>query len=290
MKSNKYPRVLHALACEPWCISPAMHGVLCGILGAHIRGGDDLAAARMQGAKLLAEQEEDAPEPVEYINGVAVVTVGGVLARKFSNMLNSSGVTSTDVLEGTIARLADDPAAKAIFLAIDSPGGQASGIPEAAAAVRAAAEKKPVIAYADGQMNSAAYWLASQANMILATPSGDIGCIGAYLALLDESRAYAAAGLSVEMFKDGEYKGMGYPGLPLTDAQRKMLQERVDSISAQFKNEVLANRPTVSGEVMQGQSFPAKDALAVGLIDGIAGIGEAIGAALRYSNMRLGAK
>jgi ClpP class serine protease len=102
-------------------------------------------------------------------------------------------------------------------LDIDSPGGTVAGTPELAAAVSALDQKKPVYAFSSGLMASAAYWIASQARAIYATPSAQVGSIGVVQAVVDRSAAINAAGIKVEVFSVGKYKAMGAPGTPLTD-------------------------------------------------------------------------
>jgi protease-4 len=181
----------------------------------------------------------------------------------------------------------DDAEVKAVMLAFDSPGGAVTGVPEAAAAVARGAERKPVIAYADGQMCSAAYYIASQASQIYAMPSAQVGSIGVYLALLDYSRAAEMQGIKVEMFKSGKHKGMGQPGTTLTDEQRAMLQGRVDALGTEFRATVTAGRMRdIDPGVMQGQSFSAKEGMACGLIDGVCSFDEALSDAEYAGKMR----
>lgn len=142
------------------------------------------------------------------------------------------------------------------------------GTPEAADSVRLANLRKPVLAYADGLVCSAAYWIASQASAIYAMPSAEVGSIGAYMAIMDYTRAAEMEGIRVEMFRSGKHKGMGYPGTSLRDDQREMLQAQVMDIAAKFKAAVRSGRgKPIDDECMQGQSFCVEAAAKCGLID-----------------------
>lgn len=282
MNSARLPRILCALLGEPWLIAPAWHKHLTTIVSAHAFGG---AAELKQHAYAEGFDARESGPVVEVTGGIATIPVEGVLGRKFSGVLNSSGVTSTDVLEKEIRKAGNDPAVSAIVIAFDSPGGHTAGIEEACDAINEARKNKPVLAYADGLTDSAAYWLASQCDEIFATKSADVGCIGAYIAFLDQSRAAEMAGLRVELFKSGKYKAMGEPGTTLSDEQRELLQARVDTIANKFKTAVVAGRKRdISEDVMQGQSFSATDALAAGLIDSVADIGAVRREAARLAN------
>jgi capsid assembly protease len=281
--TERLMRVRTALATEPWLLTPAMHAQLVAIAEAHAAGGDIAAAQHA----LAVGMPENKPATEYAMHGdVAVIPVEGVIGRKFSNTLHSSGVTSVDVLQRLIESASADPRVSALVLSIDSPGGLARGVPEAAAAVAAANHAKTVVAYVDGQAASAAYWIASQAYAIYTTPSASVGSIGVYSAILDMSVAYAAAGARVEVFRSGKHKGMGVPGTSLTDEQRAMIQASVDSLAADFKAAVRAGRGSVADDVMQGQSFDVPTAIAAGLVDGTSTLAAAVADASRVARIR----
>ena len=269
----KLIRIMTALTCEPWLIRPDVHAQLLQIAFAHANGGRAEVEQHMKAAGMSIN------EPVRQYgaaNTTAMSPVEGVIGRKFSNVLQSSGVVSVDVLQRVLRDVAADPAIDSAVLVFDSPGGVAQGVKEAAQDIANLNTVKPVIAYADGRMQSAAYWLASQASAIYATPSADIGSIGAYLKLLDQSGAAEKAGIKVEMFRSGKHKGMGEPGTSLTDEQRVMLQERIDRLGEDFRATVRAARPGVSDDVMDGRSFGAEEARVLHLIDTVASMDDAI--------------
>lgn len=279
MKENNLIRAMSALIFEPWLLTPHMHGVLTRILVAHTTAQCDQQHAIAAGMPVN-------PAPKEYAvtdDGVAVIPVEGVIARKFSSMLYSSGVTSVDVLARLIDEAAADPNINAIVLNIDSPGGTVQGTREAANAVRRASEIKPVIAYADGNIHSAAYWIASQANAIYAWSEARVGSIGVYCAYLDTSRQMEMEGVKVQMFKSGSEKGAGYPGTSLTLEQERRIQESVDATGRDFRSAVRTGRARdIKDEVMQGQDFDAAGAVSVGLVDSIATFGETLRDAGNY--------
>lgn len=281
-------RVLTALYCQPWLLPAGMHRKLCDIAQAHVTGN----AHEQFGISVQLHSEQHGPRAkivggewwqdeygdsngVAIADGVATFDVGGVIGRKFSAFLNSSGVTSVDVLTRMIDAAADDDRITGAVLDVDSPGGAVTGTPEAAAAVARFAERKAIAAYTGGMMCSAAYWIAAPCDAILAEPSAEVGCIGVYMALLDVSRAFEMAGLKTELFKTGEYKAMGIEGLPLTDAQRDLLQDEVDMIGDWFTTAVRANRGAIADETMQGQTFFAEPALDAGLIDRVGTLDDA---------------
>jgi len=264
-----------ALMNEQFLITPEMHRTLTDIVKAHGFGGQ---AEADQHIKAQSYGQNPAKKAFQVLgNSTAVIPCEGVIGRKFDDVLYSSGVTSIDIFERLVNTAADDDEIDSILFNFDSPGGTVTGVPEAAEAVRRAKNIKPVIAYADGQMCSAAYYIASQATYIYALPSAQVGSIGVYLALLDYSRAAEMAGIKVELFKSGKNKGMGTPGTALSEEQRAMLQAKVDKTGAQFRATVNEGRGrTINPDVMQGQSFDTGEAKLNGLIDEIASFDQAL--------------
>lgn len=267
-------RVLRALYCEPWLISPTMHQTLCNIAWAHVTG--DAHAADGILAKYDDEVKKDGIGDVARVGRVAVLNIGGVIGRKFSRFLNSSGVTSVDVMQRIINEALSDKTIDAIVLDVDSPGGTVTGVPEAAQAIETAVAQKPIVAYTGGMMASAAYWISASADAIFAAPSADVGSIGVYAALLDTSRMLENEGIKVEMFKQGKFKAMGFPGIPLTEEQRAYIQDGVDDIANWFRGFVSANRRSVEADAMEGQTFMGQSAVDAGLVDRIGSLDDAI--------------
>ena len=87
-------------------------------------------------------------------------------------------------------------------------------IPETAAQTRAARAQKPIVAVANTQADSAAYWLASQADEIVVTPSGEVGSIGVYQMHRGLSEAHAMRGIAPTLVSAGKYKVEGNPYEP----------------------------------------------------------------------------
>jgi protease-4 len=184
-------------------------------------------------------------------DGTLTIPIQGVIGRKIGMIGRACGGCDLLDVERDLAK-ANHPAVSRVVLDIDSPGGSVTGVPELASRIKAAADERPVFAFTDGMMCSAAYWLASQADAIYATKSADVGSIGVYMALLDTTRAFEMEGIRTELFKAGRMKAMGLPGTSLSDEDREHLQREVDDIYAWFTSDVLTKRD-VNAEVMQGQ-------------------------------------
>lgn len=289
-------RVMEALYCDPWCIRADFLPRLCRIVDQHASG---LAHAENGCATEFAATPENPERGLHMAvqapragsgqmreERIAVVDVNGVIGRKYSNCLNSSGVVSIDVLEQIVEKLAADGTVSGIVLDFESPGGHSIGVGDAAETISRATAQKPVVAYSGGMMCSAAYWLAAPADAIVVGATSCIGSIGVYTVFLDTSRMYENAGVEVELIKAGRLKGLGVDGTRLSEDGRKFLQDRVAKVYQQFTGAVRSNRTGVSDDTMQGQYFDGAEAVQRGLADRIGTIGDAIALAAQMAQER----
>lgn len=277
----KFANCWRKLLTEPWCITPLMHRTMTDILVQHMRGEKPAAFF------MLDDSEETAPAMI-LDDGVAIIPVKGVISKDVSKMEKMSGAIDVREIGEMIDAALSDPRTTAIVLNVDSPGGSITGVPELAAKVAEANKSKPVFAYTDGMMASAAYWISAGASAIYAAGSAVVGSIGCYLALLDESRAYELAGYRTEVIKakGSPMKAAGLPGTSLTDEQRIELQEGVDHVYGQFRDFVLQSR-AVPDEAMRGGTYFGTECGPTGLIDSISTLENCVNDARDYATKRM---
>ena len=176
---------------------------------------------------------------------VAVIPVMGVLDMHEGDVRDSQGGsfgTSYDAIRSGLAAAVADPEIKGIMLYVDSPGGAATGADETALAIAAAGETKPVWAYSDGGMYSAALYLGSQAGRVLIGSSTGVGSIGVIQLMVDTSKQLEEAGVKVTAIKSTPMKDIGASYRPMTEAEAAVLQEGVDRTAGQFYAAVAAGR------------------------------------------------
>lgn len=190
---------------------------------------------------------------------------GGLFALLFG------GGGGLDQFRRRLDAAVNDPAVSHIVLDVDSPGGLVDLVPETAAEVRAARAVKPVTAVANTEAASAAYWIASQANDLVITPSGQVGSIGVYQMHQDVSQALDMDGIKISLISAGKYKVEGNPYEPLGGEARTAMQDQIDTIYGQFVNDVAAGRGVdvsrVANGFGQGRTLLAGDAVTEGMAD-----------------------
>jgi ClpP class serine protease len=105
------------------------------------------------------------PLTLSVDNGIGIIEIKGVIGKNLDaiDKIFYSGVDTVEVSKLVIEAL-NNPEIEAILLDIDSPGGSVNGTMELGDLIRDAKKQKPVMAYTDGMMCSAAYWIGSQAN------------------------------------------------------------------------------------------------------------------------------
>lgn len=201
---------------------------------------------------------------LEKFPPLAIIPVKGVIGKNLSELESLCGCCDIHDVEEMLEECERDPSIKTIILDIDSPGGTSVGVPELANRIKNCS--KEVISFTGNECCSAAYWLGSQASKFYATPSSSVGSIGVYIAFPDCSEAYKMEGVKMDVIKSGAYKGAGIPGTSLDEGQRKMLQQEVEDIHADFKEAVKSVRSFVEDSSMEGQMFSGKRGAEAGLV------------------------
>ena len=265
---SRYIRVAQKLYTEPVMITPDAHGVISQTFEQHVAGEPSSFD--------LSDFEQEAPT-LSVVDGVGIIEVSGPISRKISNLERGCGACGVEDISALVAEVLQRDDVVGFALRVDSPGGSGIGTPEVAAEIAAAAKVKPVIAYADGLMASAVYYLSAGCSAIYAAPSSLVGSIGTYIAILDQSRAAEMQGVKVELFKAGRLKAAGYPGTAMSEEQKTQMQGLVDGMNDSFRGFVQAGRGgVVDVESMQGQVFTAAEAMDRGLVDSLSSFDDAV--------------
>jgi signal peptide peptidase SppA len=203
---------------------------------------------------------------------VPVVRLSGVIAS--GGLLGSRGL-SIESVAPLLARAFSLPGAKAVALALNSPGG--SPVQSALIAQRIrllAAEKKlPVIAFVEDVAASGGYWLACAADEIIADPASIVGSIGVISAGFGFQDLIARFGVERRVHTSGENKSMLDPFRTEKPEDVERLKRLQLEIHDGFKDWVRQRRgPKLNGDdalLFSGEFWTAKRGLEMGLVDGL---------------------
>lgn len=262
----------------PWAIQEDKLREIQSIYETHVRGEKiDIKAVEAAIGRPL--QNDTANYDVR--DGVAVISLHGVIAKRMNMFTQISGGVSTELAARDIRAAIDDPAVHSIVLSIDSPGGTVDGVQALAHQVLAARARKPIVALADGTMASAAYYIGSAASRVYVSDGmTQVGSIGVVATHVDVSQADAKAGINRTEIYAGKYKRIASNYKPLSDEGRASMQDMVDYFYSVFVADVAAQRGVsveqVLADMADGRIFIGQQAVDAGLADGVATLDQII--------------
>lgn len=209
-------------------------------------------------------------------SGIAVVRVHGSLVQRSGGLDAMSGMTGYNALAAQMSAAARSSEVRGIVLEIDSPGGEVAGLAEFAEYV--ASVDKPVWAHANELAASAAYWVATASDRILAPKTAILGSIGVVMLHVDRSVQNAKAGVTYTPIFAGARKVDGASFAPLSDEARANAQARVDELYSLFVKQVAGRRGISEKAVRETEAgvFSAGDAMKRKLVDGVATLAETV--------------
>lgn len=173
------------------------------------------------------------------------------------------------------------------ILLVDSGGGAADSVRDLADAIRAC--EKPVVAYCDGYMCSAAYYVASYCGAIMAHDRRNmIGCIGTMIEISGYPKKSVDQDgyISLRIYADGsEEKNSDYESALEGDV-KPIRENLLNPLAEDFRNDVKANRQTATDDQLKGRTYFAQDVVG-SLIDGIGNMEDAVAKAIEMSNKKI---
>lgn len=224
-------------------------------------------APTRQGVNLCGDAVELPSMRVE--DGTAIIPVNGVVVRGVSMAEKVNGIVTVEDLEKDIRFAIGSGEVKRVVLDIDSPGGMYNGTPEIADLIAELAEVKPMAAFTNGLMASAAYWIGATSGRVYMSKSADVGSVGVVMMWPDVSKAMEGRGVKIKVFSSGAFKGMT-PDVELTESQESYLQDKVEKLANEFYSQIKRVRAGVDESAFDGRTFQAEEAMELGLIDGLA--------------------
>jgi len=178
-----------------------------------------------------------------------------------------------------IRKYREDDSIKAIVLRIDSPGGIVGPAQEIFREVRKTIGEKKIIASMGAIAASGGYYIAAGADGIMANPGTITGSIGVIIGYTNFEEILQKIGLYPVVVKSGEYKDMGSPVRKMTEREKKLLQNFVNSTHRQFVAAVAEGRkmdPDKVKAIADGRIITGEDAKSLGLVDRLGNIEDAI--------------
>lgn len=183
-----------------------------------------------------------------------------------------------------------DKSIDAIVFRVNSPGGSALASEVIWREITLAKKDKPVVVSFGDVAASGGYYISCNADSIFAqsnTITGSIGVFGIVPNMHDFFKN--KLGVTFDGVKTGPFADMGAINRPLNDAERKFFQNSVNTIYSAFKTRVAEGRNKSMAyidSIAQGRVWTGSRAVALGLVDKLGNIQDAIDCAARMAKLK----
>ena len=196
---------------------------------------------------------------------------------------------SAQTLRFSFKQYAKDDSVKGFILRINSPGGTVAATQEIAATLRRIRESgKKVVVLCEDICASGGYYIASQADSIIAYRGSIVGSIGVIIASLNFHELLRKYGVRENVIKSGPYKDILSPSRRMTATERALLQQTIDDVYQQFFDDVLKGRKMSKRRLRQvadGRILSGRQALRHQLIDKVGNMGTAVETIKAYKSV-----
>jgi protease-4 len=198
-------------------------------------------------------------------------------------------VISSDRYIKLIREARQDDDIKAIVFRVNSGGGSALASESIWRELTLAKKSKPVIVSMGDYAASGGYYISCMADSIFAEPNTLTGSIGVFAVIPNLQGFFKnKLGVTFDGVKTAQYADLGTASRPLTDAEKRLIQNGVDTTYSVFKSRVVAGRKlsgAVVDSIAQGRVWSGVQAKELGLVDRIGGLKDAIACAAKMVHL-----
>jgi protease IV len=212
---------------------------------------------------------------------IAVIEASGIITQGYSSggqfgPVSGPETTGSATVAEAFEAAISDTSIRAILFYVDSPGGSAVASETIRRqVVRARALKKPVVVLMGDYAASGGYWVAMNADRIIASPFTLTGSIGVVSGKLATAELWDKLGVHWQRFGTTPNAGAESMVSPYTSAQIARVNKVLDQIYYDFKFNVGKARKLSPDQVQalaQGQVWTGREALDLKLVDGVGGL------------------
>ncbi|AST92856.1 signal peptide peptidase SppA [Sutcliffiella cohnii] len=202
---------------------------------------------------------------------VLVMELNGVIQDTGESLFMTSGYQHRKFLK-MLDQAKEDDGVKGIILKVNTPGG---GVYESAEIHRKLVEikeetDKPIYISMGSMAASGGYYISAPADKIFATPETLTGSIGVIMQGINFGELAERYGVKFETIKSGEYKDILSQTRDMTESERSILQDMVDSMYSRFVDVIVDGRNMSEAEVRQvadGRIYDGVQAKDINLVD-----------------------
>jgi len=263
-------KVLLGILNRPWMIEPSQveyWGNIAGeFLAGRIMGVPSIDSRKYFDDSIFRVDQNGTVNPS---GAVQVISLNGPIAK-----YDFCGTPGSQSIQQAVRAANQNSTIESIVLWIDSPGGQVDGTANTAEEIKKSA--KPIVAFADGMMASAAYFMGSGASEIIVDKANNgfntlIGSIGTMASWMDKTKMYEASGIKFHTVFASKSTDKGRMQENMNAGNYSELIKMLDNINDSFLNAVQQNRQgkidLQKEDVLTGKIYEGKDAIKYGLAD-----------------------
>jgi HK97 family phage major capsid protein len=314
----RYGHIIAEVLSQPWAILDAKFDAIVSVL-ARREAGEEWTEEQIRAAVgerkskremycvtdegssfpygALLEKQATAGSGPSKGKLTAVIPIYGMILPRAADFDMSEVGTSIESLRKNFSAAMSNPDVKAVVFDVDSPGGSVYHVEEFAQEIyNAAGGAKKIVSQVNSLAASAAYYLASQADEIVITPSGEAGSIGVRMMHQDISKALEMKGIKVTNVTYGKYKVENNPFEPMSEEGLAFAQQRVNDYGDMFVKALARGREMKVSQVKEdfgeGRVFGAAEAKKRGMVDRVATLDETLsrlGASAESARVPMGA-
>jgi signal peptide peptidase SppA, 67K type len=202
---------------------------------------------------------------------------------------SSQDMIGSETYRDLVRKARFDKNVKAIVIRINSGGGSALASENIWRELSLARKDKPVVVSFGDVSASGAYYLSCNADSIFAQPTTITGSIGVFTLLPNMQKFFNnKLGITFDGVKTSPDADLFSAAKPLSESQKRYLQNSVDSTYQDFKERVAQGRKkdiAFIDSVGQGRVWSGARALQLGLVDRLGGLSDAIASAARLAKI-----
>ncbi len=224
---------------------------------------------------------------------IIIVPLSGIILSQTQNnvFMSSDGVITPDQFREVLSKAASDYQVKAVVFDINSPGGSPVASDRIYEQIQNFKNEtgKPVVFLMGEIAASGAYYIASAADFIVANPSTLTGSIGVILESYNLEELYKKIGVSKNTFKQGDYKDILSDSRPITEEERKIINNLNENTYNLFISRVASGRKKSEDQIRtiaNGQIYSGTQAKELGLVDSLGNFDEAVYQAKSLANIQ----
>lgn len=221
---------------------------------------------------------------------IALLIAQGQIVDQPSNNFGDEPEIAAEEIIKTIRKIKKDDAVKAVVFRVNSPGGSAMASEKILRELNLLKKKKPIVVSMGDLAASGGYYISCQADSIFALPTTITGSIGVFGMMFNTQKFFNnKLGVTFDGVKNAPYADLGNPNRPMTEQEKKFVQNGVDSIYSTFKNRVATGRNksmSYIDSIGQGRVWSGSAGVQNGLVDALGGLSRAFRSAASLAKIK----